>query len=187
MSKNNNFVRSQLFLALGALCLAVWSRMLFLRYRPLSTQINNPSEPVSINSTPAPTVTLRYPRLFIPKLAMSWAIYPSSLKSGKWTTSNLGLSHGNTTPLPPAAGNSVLYGHNWPNMLSQLTSVVPGDKIIYYVDSTTYYEYIISNTATVPASDSSLTAQTQDPRITLYTCTGWMDQDRFVVVAVPNF
>jgi sortase (surface protein transpeptidase) len=47
-------------------------------------------------------------------------------------------------------------------------------------------EFKVEYTATVDPSQTYIIDNTKDTRITLYTCTGFLDSKRFVVVAFPT-
>lgn len=100
-------------------------------------------------------------------------------------TTTEGISHLTTTPLPGEPGNSVLYGHNWPVLLSNLTKAKPGQKLqIKYSDNSEKI-FMITTTQVVSPNQIGVIDQTTDTRITLYTCIGFLDRERFVVTAMP--
>ncbi len=182
------FRASQFYLSLGALVLAYLLNLVFLRYRIVPLSIDNPANQAQLleNATPLKSSSsVHYPQIIIPKIKVTLPIYKSTLKRGVWETSSRGISHANTTPIPGEPGNSILYGHNWPNMLKNLPKLQPGDEVIIRHSSDRSAVFLITDTATINPEDTSLTRQTPDTRITLYTCTGWLDSSRFVVIAKP--
>ena len=56
-------------------------------------------------------------------------IYPASINGTSWETTTKGVSYLKNTPTPGEIGNSVMYGHNWTNLLGPLVRAKPGQKI----------------------------------------------------------
>jgi len=76
-----------------------------------------------------------------------------------------------------------LYGHNWTNLLGPLVHAKPGQRIyISYADGSVS-TFKIQATALVSPQDTSILAPSNDIRVTIYTCAGFMDSQRFVVTA----
>lgn len=110
-------------------------------------------------------------------------VIPARIDNNKWELTTKGVSFLKTSVNPGEVGNSILYGHNWPNLLGNLTKVKPGDKItIIYADNSTR-DFQVELTAQVKPEDISILKNSEDRRITLYTCSGFLDSKRFVVVA----
>ncbi len=110
-------------------------------------------------------------------------VYPSSISNGQWETSRKGVSYLANGVTPGDKGNSIFYGHNWPNLLGSLYRVKPGDTIqVVSVDGQTT-NFVVSTVQVVTPNDISVLSQTNDRRLTIYTCTGFLDAKRLVVVA----
>ena len=183
---------SSLFLAIAAILISLLLNRLYLRYRPIPiTTIKTEqdrvgdielSKPESIEKS-----NIIYPNLSIPKLNLTLPIYHARVINGKWQTTARGLSHAVTSAPLGHTGNTVIYGHNWPNMLKKLPTLLPGDVININLGENKTYTYTVTYTATISPDDSSLTAPTHDNRLTLYTCAGMLDSQRYVVVAHMNW
>jgi LPXTG-site transpeptidase (sortase) family protein len=101
-----------------------------------------------------------------------------------WKVSNNGVSYLASTPIPGSTGNSVLYGHNWKSLLGNLPNIKRGEYItIKYVNGITK-EFIVTDLQIVDPNRTEVLENTTDTRLTLYTCTGFLDRKRFVVTAV---
>lgn len=121
----------------------------------------------------------------IARVGVELPIIPSKITDSKWETSAEGVSFLMTSPIPGEQGNSILYGHNWENLLGPLVRVEPGDTIeIIYIDGSSR-SFRIEYTATVPENQIGILNETSDVRLTIYTCTGFLDSERFVAVAFP--
>ncbi len=124
--------------------------------------------------------------LEIPELKIKLPIVPAKINDGKWETTSEGVSYLATSPIPGETGNSILYGHNWEKLLGRLIDIKPNAKIIItYTDGTTT-TFIVEYTGTVKPDQIGILNQTTDKRITVYTCTGFLDSMRFIVVAFPE-
>lgn len=122
-------------------------------------------------------------RLVIQTIGVDLPIVPSEIKNKKWSDTKTGVSYLSSSPLPGEEGNSVIYGHNWQGLLGSLPSVTPGDIIsIVYSDGSTK-DFEIEFTTTVDPSQTGVLASSKQKRLTVYTCTGFLDSKRFVATA----
>jgi len=110
-------------------------------------------------------------------------IYPASINGTSWETTTKGVSYLKNTPTPGEIGNSVMYGHNWTNLLGPLVRAKPGQKIEITYSDGSRKNFEITFTQTVSPDQTFILNNTNDRRITIYTCTGFLDSKRFVVVA----
>lgn len=160
----------------GLTLLAYGGYLLSLRHRPVVM-------PPQVVASEQEIVTDSPTRLDISSLALSLPIYPAVIRGGKWQTTSLGVSYLSSSPIPGETGNSVFYAHNWPNLFGSLGRVKPGDIISVYFGSRRV-DYVVHYVSIVDPSDSSVYAPTSDSRLTLYTCTGFLDSKRLVVTAL---
>jgi len=119
----------------------------------------------------------------IEDLDINLPVIPAKIEDGKWETTHDGASYLISSPVPGDKGNSVIYGHNWTKLFGNLVNAKSKQDIkIGYKDGS-QKRFVVYSTSTVSPSDSSVLAQTKTERITLYTCTGFLDTQRFVVAA----
>lgn len=123
-------------------------------------------------------------RIAIPSEKINLPIVFSKIQKTKWDTSDTGVSYLSDSPLPGEKGNSILYGHNYQHLLKNLPKVRPGQKIEITYSDKTKKTFIVQYTSVVSPSQIDVLSSTSDIRITLYTCTGFFDKDRFVVTAL---
>lgn len=122
----------------------------------------------------------------IPDLNLTLQVIPSKIEGNKWQTSKDGVSYLTSSPVPGEDGNSIIYGHNWAGLLATLPSIKPGNTIeVEYADKSKK-KFAVAYTLTVSPGDQSILNSGNDKRITLYTCTGFLDSKRFVAVAMPQ-
>lgn len=120
----------------------------------------------------------------IPSAGIELPAYRAVITGTTWQTSKRGISYLSTSPLPGEKGNSVLYGHNWPNLLNKLHGVKPGDAIFITAKNKTT-QFMVRFVAVVGPRESSVYAPSGDTRLTIYTCTGFLDRKRLVITAFP--
>ena len=159
---------------LGVSLLIYGSFLVLERYTPKPTPLTS-----RVSLSPYPT------NVAIPKIGVTLPIIPSDYKNNSFQTTKDGVSYLRTTPAPGTRGNTVMYGHNWPNLLGRLPQIVPGDKIIV-THGTKQIIYIVAYTYVVSANETHIHDNTNDTRLTLYTCTGLFDSKRFVVTAIAS-
>lgn len=104
---------------------------------------------------------------------------------------NRGAWHRPNTSTPNQGGNTVITGHRFrylpPNNLTfyHLDKVEEGDKIVVYWDKKKY-EYKVTEIFVVDPTRIDIEDNTEEPRLTLYTCTPlWTASKRLVIVAEP--
>ncbi|HSA83532.1 MAG TPA: sortase [Patescibacteria group bacterium] len=171
---------SKLFIFFGLLLCLLGSYQVYLRFHPNTLEFANYSPTVSeqkqVDETPV--------RIVSNDLQISLPIIPAIIDNNIWETTDKGVSYLSSSPLPGEKGNSILYGHNWTSLFGNLTRAIPGQTVEIYFADGTKKRFIIEYTSVVDPSESSILAQSQDTRITLYTCTGFLDSKRFVAVAI---
>lgn len=119
----------------------------------------------------------------LPTLKKTLPIFPEKVSKDTWQTSASGVSYLSTSPIPGEKGNSILYGHNWPNLLGGLSKMKPGDRISIAFTDGSVREFVVAYTTTVNPDQVEILKSSEDSRLTLYTCTGFLDSHRFVVTA----
>ncbi len=143
-------------------------------------------KPVQTTSTiyhPRSTISTAPANISIPTLSLQLPVETTLINNGYWPTSQTGVSFLENSGKLGSVGNLIFYGHNWKNLLGSLHKVKVGENIVLHGQNGQDFTYTISDIATVAATDVSILADTSDERITLYTCIGFLDQKRLVVVA----
>lgn len=123
-------------------------------------------------------------RIVINELNIDLPVVPSKITNGKWEVTDKGVSFLETSVIPGQVGNSVLYGHNWTNILGGLINIKTGETIELFFENGTKKDFVVTLIQEVKPNDISILDNTTDTRITLYTCSGFLDSKRFVVVAL---
>lgn len=171
---------STILLFSGVTLLIFGAYLLYLRQSPKTLTFK--SIPQSTNS-----LSFSAPQsLEVPSISVKLPVIPAVHKGNNWETTHHGVSYLSTSAVPGQKGNSVFYGHNWEGLLANLYKVKPGEKVLITMQDGTRKVFEIEYTAIVNPSDTYIIENTQDSRITLYTCAGFLDSKRFVVVAKPT-
>lgn len=165
---------------LGALYIAISCCLIIYG----ATLVHERTAPISIlpKSITSPDSAFQ---LEIPSVRLTLPVYSASITGTTWQTTKRGVSYLSTSPLPGEQGNSVLYGHNWPNLLKPLHEVKPGDSI-FVTRSGKTTRFIVRYVTVVGPNDDSVYAASKDTKLTIYTCTGFLDIKRLVITAIPD-
>lgn len=121
----------------------------------------------------------------MPSAGISLPVFAARYHNKTWDYTSKGVSYWTATPEPGNPGNSVLYGHNWSNLLGPMKKVKPGDKIYVSYGSRTI-PFTVYFVTMVDPSNVSILAPTSDTRLTIYTCYGFLDSKRLVVTAMRD-
>ena len=168
---------SKALIVLGFLLFFFGGYLTYQRYSPKNLEFQGLQVSKNVSSDEAPV------RISIPSLNIDNAVFPASIKKGNWESTTKGISYLSSSPTPGSGGNSILYGHNWPSLLGDLIKIKPGDKIEILMSNGEKKTFIVKFTSIVDSKQTHILNQTKDNRITLYTCTGFLDSKRFVATA----
>jgi sortase A len=169
---------SKFLILSGLLLLLFGGYLVFQRYSPKTLEFNNLKAYQSVNLAITPV------RVIIPSLKIDNTIFGAKITNGQWETTDKGISYLLSSPVPGATGNSILYGHNWESLLGKLVGIKPGDKIEIMLSNGKTRTFIVAFTSVVDPNETHILSQTKDNRITIYTCTGFLDSKRFVATAI---
>jgi len=121
----------------------------------------------------------------ISKVNINLPIEESGIMDGVWQISYDGASHLNTSAKLGEGGNVVLYGHNRNTLLGPIRWLNVGDIVEVVAMNGDIYKYRVGETVTTTPDDISYVLPKNEEMLTIYTCTNFLDRDRFVIVAKP--
>lgn len=118
-------------------------------------------------------------RLVIPRLNLDAPIVIAPIKNQTWQVDHLGqaVGHLEGTAPPGANGNLVLAGHVTLSAgvygpFAGLAQLAPGDLITVFQDGQ-QFNYVVEGQQLVDRTAVEVTYPTNEPRITLITCSNW--------------
>ena len=124
-----------------------------------------------------------YPdRIKIESINVDLPVEVTTLSNSNWEYSDTSVLFMKQSGDLPSKGNKILYGHNYPNLLKNLKDLKQGDLIKLYSGNKDY-NYIVKSASTVTSDQTHILFQTEDDRITIFTCSGFLDSKRIVVFA----
>lgn len=165
---------SRLFFFGGLVCFLIVSFLLWQRYAPpkfLQTYSDGKDFQPAFAA--------------IKELNLKLAVYPAVLENGQWKTNTKGISYLTSSAIPGEKGNSIFYSHNWPNLLGTLVKVQNGQIIEIEGFNGEIKYFVVTETTVLSPDQTYVLGPSDDTRLTIYTCYGFLDQNRFVVTAKP--
>lgn len=168
---------SKILIVSGFLIIFLGGYLFLGRYSPKKLEFKDFKISKTVSSKIIPV------RVIIPTLQIDNGVYPAKIDNGRWEATTKGISYLSSSPVPGSKGNSILYGHNFSSLLGNLTKIKPGEEIEILMNTGEKKKFRVEFTSIVDPSQTHILSQTTDTRITLYTCTGFLDSKRFVVTA----
>lgn len=134
------------------------------------SQTNNGNQPV---------------RIIIPKLSVDLAVKKAPVVNGYWQVFEDVAGWGEGAALPSDdSGNQVIFAHAREGLFLSLRNI-ENDQLIYILTDNKWYKYKVVEIKQVLPSNTEVIAATEDKTLTLYTCSGFADRKRLIVVAKP--
>lgn len=142
--------------------------------------------PIQIDTALTQTKIISKPpiRIVIPSLQMDIPIIESKIVNGFWELSETTASHGQGSAYPGNEGNIVIFAHAREGLFLSLRQAKM-DGLIYILTNESWHRYRIINLQEVTPNDTTVVAQTKKETLTLFTCTGFLDNKRLIVTAIP--
>lgn len=119
--------------------------------------------------------------------SISLPITTARVNDGRWPLSGESAIYLEGSGVIGEAGNAVIYGHNWESILGFLKDVKPGEIIRVTTSDNLHFDYTVDLVAEVTPDQVHILSPSTDKRLTLYTCSGFLDKKRLVVVARSAF
>ena len=144
------------------------------------------SEPVKVEGFSVEEAPLeKLPiKVVIPSLAIDLEVKPAKNINGYWEVFSDSAAWGEGSGLPGENGNQVIYAHARRGLFLPLKDVEMGMKV-YIFTKDDWYLYEVKEVKEVTPNQVEVIAPTEDETLTLYTCSGFSDSKRLIVVAKP--
>ena len=170
----------RVFLFFGILLISFWAVHKFLYYRSLALSRGQATQILHAEPKAAPLPV----HIFIPWNS-NVDIEPLSFTNGEWQISDTKATYLLGSARPGEQGNIIIYGHNKREILGNIRALKGGEPITIRTDDGKDHVYLVKRTQEVSPNDISLLAPTTTEVLTLYTCSGLLDSQRFLVRAEP--
>ncbi len=125
-------------------------------------------------------------KIAIPQVKLQLPVEETAIVNGQWEVAENGASHLVSSAGINGGGNIVIYGHNKNSALGPIRWLSLGDEIRLTGKDGGERTYLVTRMATIAPSDIHFVLPTDKEQLTVYTCTGFWDKDRFVVIAEPQ-
>jgi LPXTG-site transpeptidase (sortase) family protein len=112
-------------------------------------------------------------------------ISDGTLIGNTWTLSDTAAVYLIQSARPNTPGNSIIYGHNTREMMGNIRALKGYETITLTLSDGTKKDYKIKEMRQVTPESVSYILPTDHEVLTLFTCAGFADKDRFVVRAWP--
>jgi sortase A len=123
-------------------------------------------------------------RIVIPAVGIDLPIVEAQVTDGFWQTSDTSASHGVGSANAGEAGNDVIFAHARDGLFAPLRNI-KDQSVVYLLTNNTWFRYQVTEINLVAPTQTEVIAPTPDETLTLYTCTGFLDSKRLIVVAKP--
>lgn len=129
-------------------------------------------------STPPPT------RIIIPSQKIDLPIVEAKIINGYWEISETSASHGVGSANPKEKGNIVIFAHAREGLFYNLKDIKEDDEIQIFTKEG-LRKYTVFEILSVYPDQIEVIRPTKNETLTLYTCTGFADEKRLIVKALP--
>jgi sortase A len=121
-------------------------------------------------------------KIIIPDLSVDIAVKRAQIKGGYWEVFPDSAGWGEGSGIPGQPGNQVIFAHAREGLFLPLKKTEIGMKIYVFTESD-WYSYEVVEMKEVLPNQTEVIEETEDERLTLYTCSGFTDSKRLIVVA----
>ena len=161
---------------LALACFFAAAALLWQRTAPLRLSFTSPPSNQAISTTSSAPVVIS-----LSELNLGLPVFPGEIKANRWPVTSKGVIYLSSS----SSSNTIIYGHNWPNILGHLKDAQVGQEIIVRYQSDQVRNFKISHIKIVGPNATEILQPATEDQLTLYTCTGFLDSKRLVVVAKP--
>lgn len=169
------FIYKNPLICIGFVLILVFMAWRYHNLRILSFE----TESVSIKTTSSikPVYIKAYP------VGVDVEIKDAGIVNGIWQVHPNEVSYLKTSDGIGGSSNIILYGHNKINVLGPIRHIKIGAVIEITGNDGKAYKYSVIKTDTVKPDNLVYLNELDKETLTIYTCTGFLDTERFIVVA----
>lgn len=121
-------------------------------------------------------------RIIIPEVGIDIPVKYSKIIGGYWQVFEDVAGWGEGSGYPGESGNQVIFAHARVGLFLPLRNV-KSDTKIYVMQENNWYTYKVTEIKEVYPNQIEVVKPTIDETLTLYTCSGYQDSKRLIVVA----
>lgn len=122
----------------------------------------------------------------IVKVNIDLPIYQTSIAKDTWEIAEDGISHLDISGRPGENNTIILYGHNTKDRFGPIRWLAIGDSIEVESKESKTYSYIINDIKEVNPDATDILISQKEEALILYTCSGFADQKRYIIIAKPE-
>ncbi|MDE2588219.1 MAG: sortase, partial [Patescibacteria group bacterium] len=120
-------------------------------------------------------VAIKDSNIFLP-------IRETLIENGIWQVADDGASHLATSNRPGENGTIIIYGHNTLAEFGSLPFMWKGERIVISTADGKTYTYTVTQTGVVDPTDVDILKNQSGETLIIYTCYGFADLQRFVII-----
>ncbi|MBI5122771.1 sortase [Candidatus Roizmanbacteria bacterium] len=124
-------------------------------------------------------------QLIIKKVDIDLPIEETAITNGIWQIAS-NVSHLTISARPGEQGPIIMYGHNTDDRLGPIRWLSVGEIVQIKTADNKTHNYKINQTLTVASNKMDILTQKKGETLIIYTCDGFADLQRFVLIAKPN-
>lgn len=121
-------------------------------------------------------------KIIIPSLSLDLSVKSARRVSGYWEVFEEGAGWGEGSGLPGMPGNQVIFAHARPHLFGSLKEIKKDDAV-YVFTKNNWYGYKVIEIKSVYPNQTEVIKPTETEILTLYTCSGFNDSKRLIIVA----
>ena len=121
-------------------------------------------------------------KIIIPSLSVDLPVKEAKIINGYWEVFSDSAGWGEGSGNLGKPGNQVIFAHARQGLFLPLRSIEAGD-MIYVLSEDIYFSYSVQDIKEVVPGQTEVIAPTEDETLTLYTCSGFADSKRLIVIA----
>lgn len=122
-------------------------------------------------------------QIVIAKVGIDLSVEEASITNGVWQIAETGASHLTSSAKPGEQGPIIIYAHNTNDRFGPIRWLEVGDLIQIQTADKKQHDYKISKTLIREHDDVTIFAKIKKETVVLYTCDGFGDTDRFMILA----
>lgn len=121
-------------------------------------------------------------RIIIPDIDIDLVVKEAKVVNGYWEVFSDSAGFGSGSTYPNEVGNTVIFAHARKGLFLPLKSSVVGQKV-YLLTQEKWFSYTINEVKVILPNQIEVIAPTKEAVLTMYTCSGFADSKRLIVIA----